>query len=541
MFVQTSRTTINGKLYECKTVRESYRSANGPRSRTVCNISKLPPHVQDAICALLKNPASCLVPSDSLGLHDALGFGGIAVLEDAWERYHLDDVLGGVNDAQDRGRIKAMVFSRLLFPGSKLSLKTRSADSVLAAACGLEKDDLDEDRLYEAMDALSGKWVGIEKSLFTGAYPDAPTLVLYDLTSSYFDSAKNKKLAAYGHSRDHRRDRPQVILALATGPDGVPIHMEVLKGNRADNSTLLPLLENLRRRFGITKVIFSFDGGMSSSFNLDKMKTDELDYVTRLSASTLQALVPRLPEEKQPEFWDRTDLAEFVIDGTRYVVAGSDFRRQRDQERREARIAKGRLGLEHFNAVTRKKVNEQKLVSQVFRMLERSKCLKYFDVHIEKDGKATWSERSDIIEAEKRLDGWYLLTTSLSPEDAPKESVFKHYRNLLDVEDAFRETKSYLEMRPIYHQKDTRVRNHIRICFLAYWISSRLRREWRQLGESREVPLVLRELQQIRVGRLKLGTEIFKTVMTDIPNQLYALLDRLTLLRLFTQVPKWAQ
>jgi hypothetical protein len=540
MFVQTSRTTINGKVYECKTVRESYRGPNGPRSRTVCNISKLPAHVQDAIAALLKNPDARLVPSDSLGLHDALGFGGVAVLEDAWKRFHLDDALAGIDDTLDRGRIKAMIFARLLFPGSKLSLKTRSADSALAAACGLEQGDLDEDRLYEAMDALSGRWVGIEKSLFSYAYPEAPTLVLYDLTSSYFESAKNKKWAAYGYSRDHRGDRPQVILALATGPDGVPIHMEVLKGNRADNSTLLPLLETLRRRFGISKAVFSFDGGMSSSFNLGKMKADELDYVTRLPASTLQALVPKLPTEKQPELWDRTDLAEFVIDGTRYIVAGSDFRRQRDQERREARIAKGRQGLEHFNAVPRKTINEQKLVSQVFRMLERFKCMKYFDVHIEKDGKATWSERSDVIEAEKRLDGWYLLTTSLSPEDAPKESVFKHYRNLLDVEDAFRETKSYLEMRPIYHQKDSRVRNHIRICFLAYWISSRLRREWRQLGETREVPLVLRELQQIRVGRLKLGAEIFKTVLTDIPNQLYTILDRLNLLRLFTRAPGWA-
>ena len=147
----------------------------------------------------------------------------------------------------------------------------------------------------------------------------------------------------------------------------------------------------------------------------------------------------------------------------------------------------------------------------------------------------------DVVEAEKRLEGWYLLTTTLSPEDAPRETIFTHYRNLLDVEDAFRETKSYLEMRPIYHQKDMRVRNHIRICFLAYWISSRLRREWRQLGETREVPLVLRELQRIRVGRLKLGDEIFKAALTDIPNQLYALLDRLKLLHLFAQVPKWAK
>jgi hypothetical protein len=539
MFVQTSRTTINGKTYECKTVRESFRSAKGPRSRLVCNISKLPVNIQATIETLLKNPQSELVPAASLGLHDALGFGGIAVLQDAWERYRLDKVLSDVSDPVIRGRVKAMVFARLLFPGSKLSLKTRSADSALAASCGLTQDDLDEDRLYEAMDALSGKWSGIEKSLYSEAFPGGVTLILYDLTSSYFEGAKNKKLAAYGYSRDHRDDRPQVILALATGPDGVPIHIEVLKGNRADNRTLLPLLATLRRRFGVTRAVFSFDGGMSSALNLQQMREDELDYVTRLSSSTLQALLSQLPAERQPELWDRTDLAEFEAEGIRYVVAGSEYRRQRDQERREARLARGRQGLEKFNRVQRKKVNIQELASQVGRMLDRGKCLKYFTFHIEEDGQAAWSEKQDLIEAEKRLDGWYLLTTSLSAEKTIKEEVFGHYRNLLEVEDAFRETKTYLEVRPIYHQKDKRVRNHIRICFLAYWLSSRLRREWRQFGETREVPLLLRELQQIRVGRLKVGGKICKAVLTDIPSPLYIILDRLLLLKLFRRVPQW--
>jgi len=539
MFVQTSRTTINGKTYECKTVRESYRTAKGPRSRLICNISKLPDSVQSAIEALLKNPQSNLVPADSLGLHDALGFGGVAVLHDAWERYNLDLTLSEVTDPVVRGRVKAMVFARLLFPGSKLSLKTLSTDSALAASCGLTQEDLDEDRLYEAMDALSGKWAGIEKSLCSEAFPNGVSLVLYDLTSSYFEGAKNKKLASYGHSRDHRSDRPQVILALATDTDGVPIHIEVLKGNRADNKTLLPLLAGLRRRFGITKAVFAFDGGMSSALNLRQMREDELDYVTRLSSSTLQSLLSQLPADHQPELWDRTDLVEFVVDGVRYVVAGSEHRRQRDHDRREARLAKGRAALEKFNQVHRKKFDLQKLASQVGRMLDRSKCLKYFEFHIEVNGRAAWSEREDVIEMEKRLDGWYLLTTSLSVEKTAKEDVFSHYRNLLEVEDAFRETKTYLEVRPIYHQKDNRVRNHIRICFLAYWMSSRLRREWKQQGETREVPLVLRQLQQIRVGRLKIGGETCKAVLTDIPKSLYAILDRLLLLRLFRRAPRW--
>jgi len=540
MFVQTSKTTINGKTYACKTVRESYRTASGPRSRLVCNISKLPEHVQTAIEQLLKRPGGSLVHTDSLGLTDALGFGGVAVLNDAWDRYHLDNVLAGVEDFKDRARIKAMTFGRLLFPGSKLSLKESSADSALAASCGLSQDDLDEDRLYRAMDALSGNWAGIEKKLYSDAFPSGVTLVLYDLTSSYFEGAKHKMLAAYGHSRDHRNDRTQVILALATSADGIPIHMEVLKGNRADNSTLLPLLASLKRRFGIKKAVFAFDGGMSSAMNLAQMRDDELDYVTRLSASTFRSLVESLPADRQPELWDRDSLAEFELDGKRYVVAGSEFRRQRDCERREARMAKGRSGLEKFNLVHRKKVDVQKLAAQVGRMLERAKALKYFDYHIEVDGKATWSERREAVEEERRFDGWYLLTTTLEAKDAPKETIFGHYRNLLEVEDAFRETKTYLEMRPIYHQKDDRVRNHIRICFLAYWISARLKHAWQKQDERREVPLVLRELQQIRVGKLKMHDTPLKAVLTDIPAKLYAMLQRLDLLALFQRVPIWA-
>ncbi len=540
MFVQTSKTTINGKTYECKTVRESYRTAKGPRSRLVCNISKLPDHVKLAIEALLRNPGCSLVPTASLGITEALGFGGVAVLHDAWDRYGLDNVLAGVEDSADRARIKAMTFGRILFPGSKLSLKRKSADSALAASCGLRLEDIDEDRLYNAMDALSGNWAGIERRLYSEAFPEGVTLVLYDLTSSYFEGAKNKKLAKYGYSRDHRDDRPQVILALATSADGIPIHMEVLKGNRADNRTLLPLVANLKRRFGISRAVFSFDGGMSSAINLNQMRDDELDYVTRLPASTFRSLVSSLPTDNQPELWDRDSLAEFEIDGVRYVVAGSEYRRQRDWERRETRLERGRLGLESFNRVRRRRVDMQKLAAQVGRLLDRAKATKYFDFRIEPDGKAAWSEKADVIEAESRLDGWYLLTTTLARNDASKETVFSHYRNLLEVEDAFRETKTYLEMRPIYHQKDDRVRNHIRICFLAYWITARLKSEWRRMGERREVALVLQELQQIKVGKLKMNGEPLKVVLTDIPAKLYAILEKLGILALFRRAPAWA-
>ena len=537
MYIQTSKSQIKGKTYECRTVRESYRTPQGPRSRLICNISKLPEYVQDAIAALLKSD-SALVDSEALGLAEACDFGGINVLHDAWERFGLERILSGIEDEKQRGRIKSMVFGRILFPGSKLSLQSRAAGTALAASCALQEEDLQEDLLYSAMDTLNGNWVAVEKGLYAEAFAEQDvTLVLYDLTSSYFEAQGPAHLAQYGHSRDHRADRRQMILALACDSAGVPIHMEVLNGNRADSTTLLPLLATLRRRFGIKNAIFSFDGGMSSRLNLQQMRDDELDYVTRLSSSTFLSLLHELPTDCQPELWDRDRLGEFELNGTRYIVAGSEFRRHRDVERRECRIQKALAALEKFNSACRKKVDEQKLASSVGRTLERLKAHKYFDFRIETNGHCAWSLREEVIADESRLDGWYLLTTTVSAAAAPKETVFRHYRNLLEVEDAFREVKTYLEMRPIFHYRIDRVRNHIRLCFLAYWISARLKREWNALQETREVPLVLRELQQIRIGKLRLGKKPAKALMTDIPRKLNATLVKLNLLSLFQTIP----
>lgn len=536
MYIQVSKSKIKGKTYECRTVRESYRTPQGPRSRLICNISKLPLHVQDAIVQMLKSN-SAMVASNSLGLSDALDFGGISVLHDAWERFGLDRILAEIPNEVGKSRLKAMIFGRILFPGSKLSLQTRAAGIALAASCGLRDTDLQEDLLYFAMDTLSGNWVGIERGLYKEAFRKQDiTLVLYDLTSSYFEADGPKQLAQYDHSRDHRNDRRQLILALACDPSGIPLHMEVLNGNRADQTTLLPLLVTLRRRFNVENVVFSFDGGMSSRLNLQQMRDDELDYVTRFSSSSFLFMLKKMPQDSQPELWDRNQLAEF--EGHRYVAAGSEYRRQRDAERRECRICAAEKKLKRFNEVKRKKIDVQSLASQVGRMLERVKALKYFEFNILPNGRCEYRRKEDLIVEESQLDGWYLLTTSLT--DEPKETIFRHYRNLLEVEDAFREVKTYLEMRPIFHHRIDRVRNHVRICFLAYWISARLKNEWHIFSETREVPLVLRELQQIRIGRLRVGNLPVKTLMTDIPQKLNQTLAKLKILPLFRTIPKWA-
>ena len=314
--------------------------------------------------------------------------------------------------------------------------------------------------------------------------------------------------------------------------------MSVLRGNRNDTQTLQGLLHTLRRRFGIREATFVFDGGMSSQMNLEAMDAACLRYVTRLSATTLRSLVEALALEKQLELGDRQKLMEITHQGKRYVIAGGPWRQQRDQARRQSRMAKAEAELARLAAVPRKKVDGQKLASQVGRRLQRLKAHQYFGYHVDAQGHLQWERKEALIAQEAQQDGWYLLHTNESPQECSGEQVLGHYKGLLDVEEAFGELKSYLEVRPIHHRRPDRVVNHVRLCFLAYWLSARLGAEWRAKGETEEVPRVLRHLQTIRVGRLQMGQHIHRTVMTEIPKNLNEQLQKLGLAPLFASPPK---
>jgi transposase len=540
MFVQATQSRRQNKTYLSYLVRESFRTAKGPRSRTVCNISPLPAEVRELIAAALSGKT--LVALDELQLEAALDYGGVAVLREAWQRFGLERLFNAIGSEAQRRLLEAMIFGRILFPCSKLALSQQAQGTLLAAACGLEqsRQAFDEDDLYEAMDQLNGQWVQLEKGLYAEAFPQAVSLVLYDLSSVYFEGNGPKQFAHYGYSRDHRDDRRQILLAVATDRQGIPIHLELLRGNRADTSTLQALLLTLKRRFGIREAVFVFDNGMSSRFNLEAMQKEHLEFVTRLSAATLREVIQQLPAESQPQLWDRTQVLEFTLEAKRYVVAGGEYRQQRDLARRNARLEKAQKELEPLAAVRRKRPNAQKLASQVGRTLQRLKAHKYFQYWVDEQGKLQFQRNESLIQAEQQLDGLYLLHTSLEPVRCNKAGVLDHYKNLKCVEDAFCQLKTYLEVRPVFHTRPDRVRNHVRLCFIAYWLCARLAVEWRAKGEKGDVQRLLRQLQSIRVGHLKIAGKESKRLFTQIPSQLNSLLDRLDLLHLFAQPPAWA-
>jgi transposase len=367
--------------------------------------------------------------------------------------------------------------------------------------------------------------------------------VLYDLTSVYFEGAGPKHFGRYGHSRDHRNDRPQIILAVATDRRGIPLHLSILRGHRADTTTLQGFVKILRRRFAVTEAVFAFDGGMSSKINLAALEESGLKFVTRLSNATLEKLLSELPADQQLELADQNKLIEVEHEGKRHVIAGGPWRRQRDQERREARLLKAEAALTKLAAVKRRQPNAQKIASQAGRSLLTLKAHKYFSYEVDAAGVLRWSRKEEVIATERAHDGWYLLHTNLPVAEASAQTVQSHYKNLLEVEEAFCELKSYLRVRPVFHWRPDRVINHVRLCFLSYWLSARLATQWRDGGEPGEVTKILRQLQTIRLGHLYLGDEETGASfvrLTEIPPELNALLQKLNLLKLFAAPPKWA-
>jgi hypothetical protein len=541
VFVQATKSRRGAKIYVTYLVRESFRTAEGPRSRTVCNITQLPAPVRELITNSLAGQR--FFAEENLVLGQALDFGGLAVLVEVWQQLGLDRFFAAIGTPRQRSLLQAMIFARLLFPCAKLALKERAAGTLLAQACGLEANErFEEDDLYEAMDALTGHWCALEKGLAGATFKEPISLVLYDLTSVYFEGDGPALFGRYGHSRDHRGDRPQILLAVATDTRGVPLHLSVLRGHRADTTTLQGFVKILRRRFQIREAVFVFDGGMSSKINLEALETSGLKFVTRLSNATLEKLLSELPEDGQLELADADKLLEIEHKDKRYVIAGGPWRRQRDQERRAARIAKAEAALAKLAAVRRRKPDAQKIASQAGRTLQSLKAHKYFSYHVDAAGILRWQRKEEVIAAERAHDGWYLLHTNLIAAEAPCAQVQRHYKNLLEVEEAFCELKSYLRVRPVFHYRPDRVINHVRLCFVAYWISARLATAWRALGETGEVTRILRLLQTIRLGQLHLDDKPLPGLvrLTNVPPELNALLGKLKLLHLFATPPKWA-
>src|SRR6202048_1278828 len=469
-------------------LRESYRDEQGhTQKRTLANLSKLPRDMIDTLKAVLKGGTVVGTGPQELEVERSLPHGHVAAALGMIRKIGLDRlILGAAKDPASRrccDLVVAMMVCRLSAPRSKLgfvrAIDEETAVSSLGAVLHLGR--VKEREAYEALDWLLERQGRVENGLARRHLEDG-VLVLYDVSSSYFEG-RCCPLARYGHSRDHRKDRPQIVYGLLCTREGLPIAVEVFDGNTADPSTLSAQIEKVKDRFGISRLVLVGDRGMITSARIrDELRPENLDWISCLRASAVQALAAENGPLQLSLFDDR-DLAEIsapeLFPGERLIVCRNhDLATERARKREDLLVATERE-LTRIEAQVRRKNATLRGAAEiglaVGPALKRRKMAKHFAVPIG-DGHLSWHRRLDQIEAEARLDGIYVIRTSVPSEHLDAAETVRAYKDLSRVERAFRSLKSVdLEIRPIRHWTADRVRAHVFLCMLAYHVEWHLR------------------------------------------------------------------
>ena len=469
-------------------LRESYRDEAGrSQKRTLANLSKLPRAVVDGLKALLKGGSVLATGPDELAIERSLPHGHVAAALGMVRKIALDRlILSTAQDGASRRHcalVVAMMVDRLIAPRSKLgfvrAVDQETAASSLGAVLGLGK--VSEREAYDALDWLVDRQERIENGLARRHLQDG-VLVLYDVSSSYFEG-RCCPLARYGHSRDHRGDRPQIVYGLLCTREGLPIAVEVFDGNTADPATLRSQVEKLKDRFAISRLVMVGDRGMITSARIrDDLSSAGLDWITCLRAPAIQALAAQ-DGPLQLSLFDDRDLAEIsapdLFPGERLIVCRNrELAIERSRKREDLLVATERE-LARIEAQVRRKGSRLRGAAEigmaVGAVLDSRKMAKHFAVDI-RDGHLSFQRRGDRIADEARLDGIYVIRTSMPAEHLGAHETVQAYKDLSRVERAFRSMKTVdLEIRPIRHWTAQRVRAHVFLCMLAYHVEWHLR------------------------------------------------------------------
>jgi len=383
--------------------------------------------------------------------------------------------------ARERDLVCALVAARVVAPHTKLATTRWWHTTTLAADLGVA--DATEDDLYAAMDWLLERQGAIERKL-AGRHLAQGSLVLYDLSSSYFEGT-TCPLARLGHDRDGKKNKLQVNYGLLTDRRGCPVAVSVFEGNTADSATLLPAVAKLREDFGLEQVVVVGDRGMISQKSIDELQeTDGVAWITALKSSQIRALFEGDP--LQLGLFDERNLFELShpdYPGERLVACRNPELAKLRAHKRQSLIAATVRELEKVRAmVARGTLRTQGEIGvRVGKVVNKYKVQKHFALDIQ-DTRFAFHLRDDQVAAEAALDGIYVIRTSLEKKQMSAEETVRSYKALADVERAFRSLKTIdLKVRPIHHRLAERVRSHIFLCMLAYYVEWHMREAWRPL------------------------------------------------------------
>ena len=465
----------------CILLRESYREDGKVKKRTLSNLSKWPPDMVEAFRRLLQGGIVVDSLEDSFDVIRSLPHGHVAAVLGTLRRTGLDRIIGH-RGYREHALSVAMIVARLIDPQSKLAtargLGQETMFNSLAEMLGV--DSADEDELYAAMDWLGERQQQIEGKL-AARHLHNGTLVLYDVTSTYFEG-RTCPLAKLGHNRDGKKGKLQIVFGLLCTHEGCPVAVEVFSGDTGDPSTLQTQITKIRHRFGLQRVVLVGDRGLITEARIreELRPIKGLEWITALRSAQIRKLVDS--GAFQLSLFDETDLAEITdpsYPGERLVVCRNPMLAGERTRKRKELLAATERELEKIAQATRRSnrrlKGKAKIALKVGRVVNKFKVAKHFNISIQEE-EFSYHRKQDSIAREAALDGIYVIRTSLPSERLQAQGVVQAYKELSAVERAFRSCKAIdLKVRPIYHRLERRVRTHVFLCMLAYYVEWNMR------------------------------------------------------------------
>ena len=481
------------RVYESVLLRRSFREGAQVKHETLANLSALPETAIEVLKASLAGK-SLVVAGDGLEVTRSLPHGHVAAVAAQAKMLGLPAMLGPASPARDL--VMALIIARICRPGSKLATTRWWQDTTLAEDLGLAHAGTDD--VYAAMDWLADRQEGIEKKLAAkhlGPEVNPNRLALFDLSSSWV-TGTHCQLAARGYSRDGKKGLPQIEYGLLTDPEGRPVAVRVVPGNTADPTAFEQIAIQMKTTFAVDDMVMVGDRGMITSARIRQLRElGGLGWVTALRSTSIAGLVA--DGSVQQSLFDEANLAEIVhpdYPGERLIACRNPaLADKRAHKRRELLAAtEANLGV-IAAAVTAGRLTAAGAIGvRVGKVLGRHNMAKHFHLTIN-DGQFTFTRNQDHIAAETALDGIYIIRTSVPEASMAAATVVGTYKSLAKVERDFRSIKSIdLDLRPIYHWTETRVRAHVFLCMLAAYLVWHLRKAWAPLtftDEHRPAPI----------------------------------------------------
>ena len=456
-------------------LRESYREGGRVRNRTLANLSGWPEAKVDALARVLKGQQPAAALEGAFEVTRSLPHGHVAAVLGTLRELGLEELIDPVWCRQ-RDLVTAMAVAQVIEPDSKLAiargLRAQTATSSLGEVLGVT--GCDEDDLYAAMDWLAARQEPVEDAL-AARHLAGGALVLYDVSSAAFEG-RTCPLGAIGHPKDGVRGRLQLVYGLLASKQGIPVAIEVFKGNTGDPKTVAAQVDKLKRRFGIAKVVLVGDRGMLTAARLrEDLGPAGLDWITALRAPQVKALVR--DGALQLSLFDQTDLAEIThpdYPGERLVACMNPLLEAERARKRESLLVATEADLAKIAAATQRARRplrgKDKIALRLGRVLDRRKVAKHFSIEIG-DDHLSYARDLGSIADEAALDGIYVLRSSVGGDELGSGEIVSSYKALAHVERAFRAFNTDLDIRPIRHRTENRVRAHVFLRMLSYYIT----------------------------------------------------------------------